>query len=165
MEHKLSLDTMKTFFTKYRYAALILLIGIGLMLLPEKKETKTELSQAVTQPATVETEAEQLAEILAQIQGAGKVQVMLSVRTGEETLYQTDIQTDSPESSRVDTVIISGSDREETGLVRQVKPPVYLGAVVVCQGGENASVKLAITEAVSKITGLGADSIVVLKMK
>lgn len=165
MDHKLSLDTIKAFFTKYRYAALILLIGIGLMLLPEKKESKTEISQVISQPPTFETEGEQLAEILTQIQGAGKVQVMLSVKTGEEMLYQTDTQTDSSGSVRVDTVIVSDGSREESGLVRQVKPPVYLGAVVVCQGGDSSAVRLAITEAVSKITGLGADCIVVLKMK
>ena len=165
MEHKLNLQNIKAFFTKYRYSALILLIGIGLMLIPGKKEAKQDLSQTISQQQESETEAERLAEILSQIQGAGKVQVMLSVKTEEEMLYQTDTQTDSSGSVRVDTVIVSGGNREESGLVRQVKPPVYLGAVVVCQGGDSSSVQLAITEAVSKITGLGADCIVVLKMK
>lgn len=80
-------------------------------------------------------------------------------------LYQTDTQTDSSGSVRIDTVLVSDSNREETGLLRQIKPPVYLGAVVVCQGADSSSVRLSITEAVSKITGLGADCIVVLKMK
>ena len=40
-----------------------------------------------------------------------------------------------------------------------------MGAIVVCQGGDNATVRLAIIEAVSNVTGLGADKISVLKMK
>jgi hypothetical protein len=40
-----------------------------------------------------------------------------------------------------------------------------MGAIVVCQGADSPSVKLAITQAVAKITGLGTDEICVLKMK
>jgi stage III sporulation protein AG len=64
-----------------------------------------------------------------------------------------------------DTVIITDSSRNESGLIRQVNPPVYLGAIVLCQGGDRPSVRLAIVDAVSKVTGLGADRISVLKMK
>jgi hypothetical protein len=42
---------------------------------------------------------------------------------------------------------------------------VYQGAVVLCQGAADAAVRLAVVEAVSKATGLGADKICVLKMK
>ena len=55
--------------------------------------------------------------------------------------------------------------RADPGLVRQVNPPEYLGAVVLCQGADNPSVKLSIVEAVSKATGLTTDRITVLKMK
>ena len=61
--------------------------------------------------------------------------------------------------------MVTGSDRSEKGLVRQINPPEYLGAVVLCQGADNAAVKLAIVEAVSKATGLSTDRITVLKMK
>ena len=46
-----------------------------------------------------------------------------------------------------------------------VLSPTYLGAVIVCQGGDSPTVKLAIVEAVSNATGLSADKITVLKMK
>ena len=62
-------------------------------------------------------------------------------------------------------MILSSSDREEEGLVRQVNPPVYLGALIVCQGGDNPTVKLSIVEAVMDITGLSSNQITVLKMK
>ena len=152
---------------KYRYALLVLLIGLGLMLLPgQEKETNTSNYQS-TQEVKSEDISQQLEEILSQIQGAGKVQVMLTVAEGEKIMYQTDEDLASGDSgtSRWDTVIITGADRGQSGLIEQVIPPVYRGAIIVCQGAQNASVRLAIVEAVSNITGLGADKISVVKMK
>lgn len=105
-----------------------------------------------------------LEEILSQIQGAGRVRVLLTQREGERTVYQTD--EDSTSSGiRSDTVLLNGSDRSQTGLVQQVNPPTYLGAVIVCQGADSASVRLAIVSAVGSVTGLSTDKITVLKMK
>ena len=72
--------------------------------------------------------------------------------------------TDS-EDTRRDTVLISDGNREENGLVRQTIPPVYRGAIIVCQGGNDAKVRLSIVEAVMSVTGLRSDCITVLKMK
>ena len=66
---------------------------------------------------------------------------------------------------RKETVILTDSERNQQPLVQQVLPPQYLGAVIVCQGAENAAVRLAVVEAVRNATGLGADKISVLKMK
>ncbi len=152
---------------KYKYAVLILLIGVVLVLLPggEKSETAVTESAVKTQSTSME---EQLSQILSMIRGAGKVQVLLTVAAGEEYLYQTnsDISTSANGSeARTDTVTVTDSQRNDTGLLRQVNPPVYLGAVVVCQGADDPAVRLAITEAVAKLTGLGTDKISVLKMK
>jgi uncharacterized protein with ATP-grasp and redox domains len=111
---------------------------------------------------------EQLEEILSQVAGAGRVKVLLTVEEGAWTRYQTDSDTQNAGDSRsvrVDTVIVTDRERAQSGLVTQVNPPVYLGAVVVCQGAESAAVRLAITEAVSDATGLTSDKISVLKMK
>ena len=152
---------------KYRYALLVLLVGLGLMLLPgTEKESQTSETQQTQEVNSVDI-SQQLADILCQIQGAGKVQVMLTVAEGEKIMYQTDEDLASGDSgtSRWDTVIITDADRGQSGLIHQVIPPVYRGAIVVCQGAQNATVRLAIVEAVSKITGLGADKISVVKMK
>ena len=37
--------------------------------------------------------------------------------------------------------------------------------IVICDGAERASVRLAITQAVSSLTGLGSNKIAVVKMK
>lgn len=149
---------------KYRYVLLVVLAGLFLMALPDGKNAKAapEPAAAVTEPRQdLQTDLE---EILSQIQGAGRVRVLLTQREGEQTVYQTD--EDSTSSGvRSDTVLLSGADRSQTGLVRQINPPTYLGAVIVCQGADSASVRLAIVAAVGRVTGLSTDKITVLKMK
>ena len=149
------------FWKKYRLVLLVLLAGLCLMMIPEQKEepVTTEASQ-ISQVSMEES----LAEILSKIKGAGKVEVLLTEYRGKETIYQTDSQ-QSTDSLRQETVILAGSDREEEGLVRQVNPPVYMGALIVCQGGDQPAVKLSIVEAVMDITGLSSNQITVLKMK
>lgn len=141
--------------SKYRYVVLILLIGVILMLLPTSgtEEETSEPTIGTTQSLSI---AEELSEILAQIQGVGKVKVMLTVRSSEHTVYHIDDD---------GTVVITGVDRGQNALVEYVEAPVYLGAIVVCQGGDRPTIQLQIVEAVSNVTGLNADRITVLKMK
>lgn len=157
---------VKDFLGKYKYAAIVLLIGLLLLNLPVKKTQSSTSEQSV--PVTQTFDTDKLKEILQSVEGAGKVEVMLSVASGEQTVYQTDTdinKTGETDTSKTETVIVTDSNRSEAGLVKQVNPPTYLGAVVVCEGADSASVRLAITQAVAKITGLGTDSICVLKMK
>ncbi len=151
--------------SKYKYAAIVLVIGIVLLLIPGKStREKQKTSQPAQQTETYTLTSKELAEILQSIDGAGKVQVMLSVANGEKTQYISDKDV-SENSTKNDTVIITNADRSEVGLIEQINPPVYRGAIVVCQGADSAQVRLSITQAVSKITGLGTDNICVLKMK
>ena len=144
---------------KYKYFALILLVGIGLMLIPGSKKEQTQITSIPqVQEETLDKELE---AILSNIKGAGRVQVMLTVASGEQVIYQTD----SSSADRQDTVIINGENRVQDGLVQQIISPTYRGAIVLCQGADSANVCLAIKEAVSKVTGLDSSKISVLKMK
>ena len=149
------------FMKRYRFVVLILLAGIFLMTLPEKQDSAAQIPVVQEPPNTLE---ESLEHILSRIRGAGKVEVLLTEYVGSETLYQTDVDRNS-DSLREDTVVVSDSQRDESGLIRQIIPPRYLGAIIVCQGGDNPGVKLAILEAVSRATGLKSNQISVLKMK
>lgn len=165
MEFKKLTGKLHNLAGKYQYALLVLVIGVALLLIPgksggEKKVAKENVSE--TKQLTLTQDA--LAEILQSIHGAGRVKVLLSVSTGEETLYQTDTET-AADTQKIQTIIITDSQRSEAGLVRQVNPVTYLGAIVVCQGADSPAVRLAITQAVTKITGLGSDAICVLKMQ
>ncbi len=147
---------------QYKYVALILSAGLVLMLLPEKpKEDIQSLQPAVSEALSME---EKLEGILNQIQGVGKVRVLLTVAEGEQVVYVYDEDRSESDWTR-NVVVITDSSRAQTGLVSQILPPCYLGAVIVCQGGENPGVKLAVVEAVCDATGLTADKISVLKMK
>lgn len=161
---------IRQFLTKYKYVFLILLIGVLLMILPVSEKNTQQAADTPPVEATqeVETLQDQLSALLSQMEGAGKVQVLLTQATGEKTLYQTDEDSttaNQSETKRTDTVILTDSSRNEVGLVRQIDPPTYLGAVVLCQGADNSAVKLAITQAVSNATGLGYHKITILKMK
>ena len=153
---------------QYKYVVLIALVGIVLLCLPSGDREQAPVQVDPPMEQQEQTVAQQLEQILSQLQGAGEVKVLLSIAQGERTEYQTDIQSDTGDSSssiRQDTVIVTDSDRNESAVIKQTLPPVYLGAVVLCRGADNSTVKLAIVEAVSKATGLGADKICVLKMK
>jgi stage III sporulation protein AG len=151
---------------KYRFVVLILLVGIGLMLIPFGGKEKTAVTPQATAPTQPDISRE-LSQILSQIEGAGEVQVMLTVRTGTSTVYQTDDSITNGESgsTRQDTVVITDENRTQMGLVQHIVYPEYRGAIIVCQGGDNMQVRLNIMEAVARITGLGMDRISVLKMK
>ena len=151
---------------EYRYVILVLVLGILLMMLPQgKTEEKKEESIPIPETEAQETVQEQLEQLLSMVQGAGKVRVLLTEAEGERVVYQTDGEENSQNSKRTETVILSDSGRAESGLVQQIIPPTYLGAVILCQGADSASVRLALIEAVSNATGLSSDRISVLKMK
>ena len=42
--------------------------------------------------------------------------------------------------------------------------PTFRGAVVLCDGADNAQVRLAVTQAVGTVCGIGSDKVTVLKM-
>lgn len=168
MDSMTPLEKIREILLKYKHAFLVLLLGIGLMFLPVGGSGKSEAPQpeemVAVCPDSLETRLE---GILSQISGAGRVSVLLTQRTGEETHYQQNIQQESDADtsrSASDTVLVDNAYNQETGLVRRTDPPVYLGAVIVCQGGDDPKVKLAIVEAVQCATGLGANQISVIKM-
>ena len=162
-------NRIKHLLDKYKYVGIILLAGIVLMMLPSKA---TDLEEPILTQDTADTSTESLEErteqILSCVKGAGRVKVLLSIAKGESSVYQTDStysQGDTGTDSRTQTIIITDSSRNEEGLIYQKNPPIYQGAIVLAQGADNPSVKLAIVEALMDITGLGADKISVLKMQ
>lgn len=164
MEIKNWIQKLTGYLSKYRYAACILLVGIVLMLIPS-----IEVSQPVPEAPEAQTVSDsdpqtRLASVLSKVQGAGRVEVLLSIASGSQTSYHSDIRQDT-DSTQSNAVIITDGSRSESALVSRVDPPRYLGAIILCQGADSAAVRLAIVEAVSKYTGLGADQIAVLKMK
>ncbi len=164
---------------KYKYAALVLVIGLALMLIPfgsEKKQTKqqqtpSEAPAAEQQDYAQEMEA-RLTKMLLQIDGAGRVSVMLTLQTGAQTQYQTDTKITSEQansgtqtSEERKTVILSEGSAYDEAAISSVVYPQFQGALIVSEGADNAAVRWSIVSAVSSLTGLGTDKITVVKMK
>ena len=167
MDMQVILDRVREHGKKLCIPALILLLGIVLMTLPEKKAAQgTAPTESI--PEVKADLQDNLEEILSLIQGAGKVRVLLTESEGTLTLFQMDTDTQKngeSSSTRQDTVLYTDDSRKEQGLVRQIIPPVYQGAVILCQGADSAQVRLSILQAVASATGLSTDKITVLKMK
>lgn len=168
MEVKRLKEKISSAIKKYKYVVAIALIGLVLILLPSENPAIETINTDAYETNNVDTVAKDLAQILSKVDNAGEVEVFLTIESGEITHYQTDDDITTNEdgsTTQVRTVLITGSERNEYGLVRQVNPPIYKGAIVVCQGAEDPKVRLAIVNAVANVTGLGASRISVLKMK
>ena len=145
---------------KYRIPILAGLLGLTLLLWPQKGGTAggTPSQEQAVQPSAVQTQ-EELCTLLAQIDGVGRVQVMLTLADDGELFYQTD-ETVRDGERQTETVL---ADKAPIRIRRTA--PRYLGAAVVCEGAERPAVQLAVKTAVASVTGLGSDKITVIKMK
>ena len=155
-------------FGKYKYVLLVLLVGVLLLLFPsgEKEEGKTNaiLTQESVSQFSREALEEKLKRTLSQVEGAGEVYVILTLKEGpKQVLAQ---EGSATETTRETAPVLAsrGGGIQEPVTVQEMGPS-YLGALVVAQGAGDPSVKLTLTQAVSALTGLGADKISVCKGK
>ncbi len=151
---------------KYKYVLAVLAAGLVLLLWPAgERERPEEVPDPGREEFDLSELEEKLSRTLSQIEGAGEVTVALTVRSGMEQVLAADRTTASGErENRIEekTVVINTGAGQET-VVRVQRYPVFQGAVVVCPGGDRADVRLLLTQAVSALTGLGADRITVCK--
>ena len=154
---------------KYRYVLLVVLVGAVLLLLPtgggaSAQPDGTAAGAALDyDPSELEARLE---AALSRVEGAGEVEVVLTVRSGPRQVLaedRTQEREGDRESGESTTVLLSrGSAGEETVAVEQ-RSPQFRGALVVCSGGDDPAVRLTLTQAVSAVTGLGADRISICK--
>ena len=150
---------------KYRFVLLVLLLGMGLMLLPTGSGQQEEPQSDSWDTFSLEDTERKMAELLSRIEGAGKLEIMLTLKSSSQLYLAEDTDESAGQSdaqSRQETVTLNKGGYEDVVVTRQVYP-VYQGAVVVCQGADQSSVRLAITEAVASLTGLSSDKITVIK--
>ena len=141
-----------------------LALGVLLLLLP-RVGGKGEAPAASEPPFTLEAEEARIAKALSRIAGAGQVTVVLTLDTGLQREFARNTE-DSRQSggggdSRVQSRSEVARDQDEA-LTVQYAYPRYRGALVIVQG-DGSALKLEITQAVSALTGLGADRITVVR--
>ena len=152
--------------------AIIVVLGVILLLLPSGGNKPVETIRPVTTQEPVGDTAgdfdRRIAAALSKLEGAGKVMVVLSLNSDGEIYLATDRDdkygSEIREQSEEAVLVNSGSSMQSPVIVKRDYPE-YRGALVVAEGADNPTVKLAITQAIASLTGLGSDRVTVVKMQ
>lgn len=171
---------------------LLLLVGILIMtvLFPSGKEKDTSgsvLTGTTAEAQTEETDTEEMAyyekkleQILEQMDGAGKVRVMITESVSRERIVEKDqtVQREmnqdgddsastgksQQENKEETTVLEKDGQGRETPYVTRTNAPQIEGVLILAQGGDHAVVAKNITEAAMALFGIEAHKIKVIKM-
>lgn len=153
---------------RYKYVFLVAAVGVLLLLWPagESQEKaagaeEPDLFQAVQLERKLE-------KALSQVEGAGEVSVVLTLDAGPRQVIAQDgtaVQEADKTSRETTSVLLSKGSGTQEAVRLQELAPAYRGALVVAQGGDDPLVRLALNQAVSALTGLGADQISICKGK
>lgn len=155
---------------KYRAVLAVLLAGVLLLASGHGGNEPVQTASAGTaasQEFDLNGFQQELQAQLTAIDGAGRVALMLSLDQTEEAVYAVNTRQTSGSDSRSlesDVSVVSNGSYGETPVTVKSVLPVFRGAVVLCDGADDASVRLAVTQAVSTVCGIGADKVTVLKM-
>ena len=156
---------------KYRAVLIVLLAGV-LLLASGGHGGKEEAvaSDTSAEPSAFDLAAfeQTLCDKLAAVDGVGRVELMLSLEESGEAVYAVNTRQttgmDSSQSYESDLTILSDGSYGEKPVTVKNLLPTFRGAVVLCDGADNAQVRLAVTQAVSTVCGIGSDKVTVLKM-
>ena len=144
---------------KYAYVLLVMAVGAVLLLLPTGgRDSPAEDAPAREEGASFDLEAfeRKLERALSQVEGAGEVQLVLTLDGGSRQVLARN--QDREGGSNTVATVGKGSGQQEVVPLQTVAPQ-FRGALVVCPGGGNAATRLKLIEAVSALTGLGSDKI------
>ena len=139
---------------KYKYVGLVVLAGIILMVLPAG--TSAPDPQKDSGGFSLEDTERRMEELLGRMDGVGRVQVMLTLKTGPTLQLAQDMDLEQEEVSlrqRSQPVTVNRGSGWQEALVTRQDYPVYQGAVVVCQGAGSSAVRLAVAAAVAAFRG------------
>ena len=171
------LKKLKTAFQTEKRVRVLAVLGIvGVLLIclsefisftPKKEDIQTETQ--ITD--FCENTEEKLEAILAQMQGADRVRVLVTLESSDEKIYAADAKTDtksgadSQQKSTDEKYVLIDKSNGDDGILLKTNAPKVKGVIVVCDGGDDPSVVKQITDAVSAALGIGANRISVMKMK
>ncbi|HKM04679.1 MAG TPA: stage III sporulation protein AG [Lachnospiraceae bacterium] len=148
----------------------------------EETITKSMGNKGVNTTDTYINEMEQkLEEILSNMEGVGKVRVMITIHASKEEILEKDIPSIQSNSYEIDsdggtrtitdatinesTVYITDSEGNKNPYVVKTIQPDISGVVVIAAGGGNDTICKNITEIIQALFGIEAHKIKVVKMK
>jgi len=167
---------------KYLYILIVAAAGAVLLLWPKSDVSSGTAETAQTSQESPRADAaaleSRIEQLLSKAAGVGQVQVLLTVKsTGRQQLASDDTRTENRqygENGMAEDTEISESGKHlllsdgsggQSPYVVEETGPVYQGALVVCAGGDSPSVRLLVTEAVCRLTGLSSADVTVTKMQ
>ena len=161
----------------------VLIINVMWSSNDKKAENKSEDTTKVLAQATSSSEKDdletRLEDILASIDGVGKVKVLIKYSesssvvpmynetTSESTTKETDgdgANKDVKETESKREIVYTDENGKNTPITEKVTMPVIEGAIVTAQGAGNANIKTSIVSAVEAVTGLAVHKIQVFEM-
>lgn len=137
---------------------MVLIMFSGNSVENENKSTENNLiSETMVQE-------EKLQKLLSEIEGAGKVKVMITYKNGGEDVFAFDKDEtfrDNEQNFKSDYIIIKNSDGE-TGLKLKTVSPEVKGVAVVCSGASDPVTKEQIISVVSALFDISTKNISVV---
>ena len=162
---------------KYKYFIAVIAVGVLLLVsadLPGKTGEEADAPETASQEFDLAAFQQAVADSLSRIDGAGNVEVLLSLESGAESIYASDVNktsqtaggsTESTSESYQSTMsILSDGSYGESPVLIKSNYPTFRGAVVLCDGADNDVVRLQISQAVSALCGISTDHISISKM-
>lgn len=185
MKNKLDLQTLVEKLKKKENLFVIILIGMLLMVISIPTDSKNESSvqeetvKAVTEDSQVEELEKRLENILEKTEGAGKVKVMITLKSTGEKVLEKDVESTENTSQETDgqggerntrdyskkeeTVTYStGSGNSEPYVVKELEPEIE-GVLVLAEGGDNPTLVKNISDAILALFPVEAHKIKVMK--
>lgn len=164
---KLSKPNRRLVFLLAAGALAILLIAASEF--SDNREKTADNSAASQLDSSYETELEKrLEEIISQIDSVGRVKIMVKTVSGEENRYAVNdtvnYSSDGDKKSENEYVIIKEQNTQSGMLIKKEYPEIQ-GVMIVCDGGNIATVKNEVTNAVCSLLGISSNCVSVTKMK
>lgn len=136
-----------------------------------EEDAEESFETGVASTEYIKMQEEKLALLLEKIDGAGEVEVMITLESCYENVYLKDstLKTESTKEifkeEQEESFIMAktGSDTQN-GIIIKVYEPVVKGVAVVASGGDKENVKMAIIETVSAVFNINSTNISVEKM-
>ena len=145
---------------KYSYVLLVIAAGVVLLLLPSGGRDSPKAPDREEETAfDLDAFEEKLGRTLSQVEGAGEVQVVLTLDGGSRQVVARNQEREGDGGTSNTVVTVGKGSGAQEVVPLQTVAPRFRGALVVCPGGGDPQVRLRIIGAVSAVTGLGADRI------
>ncbi len=149
----------KEFFAKVKVEYLIVFALAIVALFIFLSSVKSEKTESIPIDAYVESLEKSLENSLSSVRGAGKVEVIISVKSGMQTVLAT--KTENIDGKITETpVLVNG----KTVVLKEDYPEVS-GVIVVCQGANNLTVKMSIINAVCVYLDIDESKVEILVRK